>query len=291
MKRVVLFLLTNLAVMLVLSVSARILGVDRFLTSNGLDMGMLLVFAALIGFGGSFISLLMSKTMAKWSTGARVIERPANQDEAWLVDTVRQLSKKAGLQMPEVAIYDGAPNAFATGPSKSRSLVAVSTGLMQSMNKKEVGAVLAHEVAHIQNGDMVTLTLIQGVVNTFVIFLSRLAAYAVDSFLRRDDDESGSPGIGYWISSIAFEIMFGILASVVVMCFSRKREYRADAGAAALMGDRAPMIDALRALGGLEAGRLPKEMAASGIAGGGMMALFSSHPPLESRIAALESAS
>lgn len=290
MKRVVLFLLTNLAVMLVLSVSARILGVDRFLTSNGLDMGMLLIFAALIGFGGSFISLLMSKTMAKWSTGARVIERPANQDEAWLVDTVRQLSKKAGLQMPEVAIYDGAPNAFATGPSKSRSLVAVSTGLMQSMNKKEVGAVLAHEVAHIQNGDMVTLTLIQGVVNTFVIFLSRLAAYAVDSFLRRDDDESGSPGIGYWISSIAFEIMFGILASVVVMYFSRKREYRADAGAAALMGDRAPMIDALRALGGLEAGRLPKEMAASGIAGGGMMALFSSHPPLESRIAALESA-
>ncbi len=290
MKRVVPFLLTNLAVMLVLSVSARILGVDRFLTSNGLDMGMLLVFAALIGFGGSFISLLMSKTMAKWSTGARVIERPANQDEAWLVDTVRQLSKKAGLQMPEVAIYDGAPNAFATGPSKSRSLVAVSTGLMQSMNKKEVGAVLAHEVAHIQNGDMVTLTLIQGVVNTFVIFLSRLAAYAVDSFLRRDDDESGSPGIGYWISSIAFEIMFGILASVVVMYFSRKREYRADAGAAALMGDRAPMIDALRALGGLEAGRLPKEMAASGIAGGGMMALFSSHPPLESRIAALESA-
>jgi len=290
MKRVVLFLLTNLAVMLVLSVSARILGVDRFLTSNGLDMGMLLVFAALIGFGGSFISLLMSKTMAKWSTGARVIERPANQDEAWLVDTVRQLSKKAGLQMPEVAIYDGAPNAFATGPSKSRSLVAVSTGLMQSMNKKEVGAVLAHEVAHIQNGDMVTLTLIQGVVNTFVIFLSRLAAYAVDSFLRRDDDESGSPGIGYWISSIAFEIMFGILASVVVMYSSRKREYRADAGAAALMGDRAPMIDALRALGGLEAGRLPKEMAASGIAGGGMMALFSSHPPLESRIAALESA-
>lgn len=290
MKRVVLFLLTNLAVMLVLSVSARLLGVDRFLTANGLNLGMLLVFAALIGFGGSFISLLMSKTMAKWSTGARVIERPANQDEAWLVDTVRQLTKKANLSMPEVAIYDGAPNAFATGPSRNRSLVAVSTGLMQSMNKEQVKAVLAHEVAHIENGDMVTLTLIQGVVNTFVIFLSRVAAYAVDSFLRRDEDESGSPGIGYWISSIVFEIMFGILASIVVMYFSRKREFRADAGAAALMGDRRPMIDALRALGGLQAGQLPKEMAASGIAGGGMMALFSSHPPLESRIAALESA-
>ncbi|MCF8383598.1 MAG: protease HtpX [Chlorobium sp.] len=290
MKRVVLFLLTNIAVMLVLSVSARLLGVDRFLTANGLNLGMLLVFAALIGFGGSFISLLMSKTMAKWSTGARVIERPANQDEAWLVDTVRQLTKKANLSMPEVAIYDGAPNAFATGPSRNRSLVAVSTGLMQSMNKEQVKAVLAHEVAHIENGDMVTLTLIQGVVNTFVIFLSRVAAYAVDSFLRRDEDESGSPGIGYWISSIVFEIMFGILASIVVMYFSRKREFRADAGAAALMGDRRPMIDALRALGGLQAGQLPKEMAASGIAGGGMMALFSSHPPLESRIAALESA-
>ncbi|ABL65602.1 protease HtpX [Chlorobium phaeobacteroides] len=290
MKRVVLFLFTNLAVMLVLSVSARVLGVDRFLTGNGLDMGMLLLFAALIGFGGSFISLLMSKTMAKWSTGARVIQQPANQNEVWLVDTVSQLSKKAGLAMPEVAIYDGAPNAFATGPSKSRSLVAVSTGLLQSMDRKQVEAVLAHEVAHIDNGDMVTLTLIQGVLNTFVIFLSRVIAYAIDSFLRSDDDESGSPGIGYWISSIIFEIMFGILASVVVMYFSRKREYRADAGAAVLLGDRRPMIDALRALGGLQAGQLPKEMAASGIAGGGMMALFSSHPPLESRIAALESA-
>ncbi|WP_449258034.1 protease HtpX [Chlorobium limicola] len=290
MKRVFLFVLTNFAVIAVLSVSARLLGVDRFLTGNGLDLGMLLAFAALIGFGGSFISLLMSKTMAKWSTGARVIERPSSQEEAWLVDTVRQLSKKAGLPMPEVAVFEGAPNAFATGPSKSKSLVAVSTGLMQSMNKKEVEAVLAHEVAHIQNGDMVTLTLIQGVVNTFVIFLARVLAYAVDSFLRRDEESSGSPGIGYWISSIAFEILFGILASIIVMYFSRKREYRADAGAAALMGDRRPMIDALRALGGLQAGQLPKEMAASGITGGGMMALFSSHPPLESRIAALESA-
>jgi len=290
MKRIVLFLLTNFAVILVLSISARLLGVDRFLTSNGLNMGMLLAFAALIGFGGSFISLMMSKTMAKWSTGARVIERPGNQDEAWLMDTVRQLSKKAGLPMPEVAVFDGAPNAFATGPSKSKSLVAVSTGLLQSMNRKEVEAVLAHEVAHIQNGDMVTLTLIQGVVNTFVIFLARALAYVVDNFLRGDEKESSGPGIGYWVSSIAFEIMFGILASIVVMFFSRKREYRADAGAAALMGERRSMIDALRVLGGLEAGALPKEMAASGIAGGGMMALFSSHPPIEARIAALESA-
>lgn len=291
MKRVVLFLMTNIAVILVLSISARILGVDRFLTSNGLNMGMLLAFAALIGFGGSFISLMMSKTMAKWSTGAQVIERPGNQDEAWLVDTVGQLAAKAGLPMPEVAIYEGAPNAFATGPSKSNSLVAVSTGLMQSMNRKQVEAVLAHEVAHIENGDMVTLTLIQGVVNTFVIFLSRVVAYAVDSFLRKGDEESSGPGIGYWVSSIVFEILFGVLASIVVMYFSRQREYRADAGAAGLMGDRRPMIDALRALGHLQAGQLPKEMAASGIAGGGMMALFSSHPPLESRIAALESAS
>ncbi len=290
MKRVVLFLLTNIAVMLVLSISARILGVDRFLISNGLNMGMLLAFAALIGFGGSFISLMMSKTMAKWSTGAQVIERPGNQEEAWLVDTVGSLAAKAGLPMPEVAVYEGAPNAFATGPSRSNSLVAVSTGLLQSMNQKQVEAVLAHEVTHIENGDMVTLTLIQGVVNTFVIFLSRAAGYAVDSFLRRDEESSG-PGIGYWISSIVFEILFGILASIVVMYFSRQREYRADAGAAALMGDRRPMIDALRALGNLQTGQLPKEMAASGIAGGGMMALFSSHPPLESRIAALQSAS
>jgi len=290
MKRVVLFLLTNIAVMLVLSISARILGVDRFLTSNGLNMGMLLAFSALIGFGGSFISLMMSKTMAKWSTGAKVIEQPGNQEEAWLVETVRRLAAKAGLPMPEVAIYEGAPNAFATGPSKSKSLVAVSTGLLQSMNRKQVEAVLAHEVAHIENGDMVTLTLIQGVVNTFVIFLSRVVAYAVDSFLRKGEESSG-PGIGYWVSSIVFEILFGVLASIVVFYFSRQREYRADAGAAALMGDRRPMIDALHALGNLQAGQLPKEMAASGIAGGGMMALFSSHPPLESRIAALQSAS
>ncbi len=289
MKRVVLFLLTNIAVLLVLSITARILGIDRFLTGNGLNMGMLLAFAALIGFGGSFISLLMSKKMAKWSTGARVIERPENPDEAWLLETVGRFAVKAGLPMPEVAIYEGAPNAFATGPGKTNSLVAVSTGLLQSMNRREVEAVLAHEVAHIANGDMVTLTLIQGVVNTFVIFLSRLVAYAVDNFLSREEEEPSGPGIGYFISSIIFEILFGVLASIVVMFFSRKREYRADAGAAGLMGDRGPMIDALSALSRLQTGHLPKEMATSGIAGGAMLALFSSHPPLESRIAALES--
>jgi heat shock protein HtpX len=290
MKRVVLFLLTNIAVLLVLSVSARILGIDRYLTANGLNMGMLLAFAALIGFGGSFISLLMSKTMAKWSTGAQVIGQPANLDQAWLLDTVGRLAAKAGLPRPEVAVYEGAPNAFATGPSRTNSLVAVSTGLLQGMNRRQVEAVLAHEVAHIANGDMVTLTLIQGVVNTFVIFLSRAAAYAVDSFLRKNDEETSGPGIGYFITSMVFEILFGILASIVVMYFSRQREYRADMGAAELMGDRQPMIDALRALGSLGSGELPKEIAASGISGRGMTALLSSHPPLESRIAALQSA-
>lgn len=288
MKRVLLFLMTNIAVLLVLSVTARLLGIDRFLTSNGLNMGMLLSFAALIGFGGSFISLLMSKSMAKWSTGARVIVQPATSSEAWLVDTVARLAAKAGLPRPEVAIYEGAPNAFATGPSQSNSLVAVSTGLLQSMTPRQVEAVLAHEVAHIANGDMVTLTLIQGVVNTFVIFLSRVAGYAVDSFLRRDNEQSSGPGIGYFVASIIFEILFGVLASIVVMYFSRQREYRADRGAAVLMGDRRPMIEALLVLGGIGAGDLPKEMAASGIAGGGMMALLSSHPPIESRIAALQ---
>ncbi|WP_417910139.1 protease HtpX [Candidatus Electronema sp. PJ] len=288
MKRIILFLLTNIAVMLVLSVSARILGIDRYLTANGLNMGMLLAFAALIGFGGSFISLLMSKMMAKWSTGAKVIEQPSNQEEAWLIETVARLANKAGLPMPEVAIYEGAANAFATGPSKSNSLVAVSTGLLQSMNRRQVEAVLAHEMAHVANGDMVTLTLVQGVVNTFVIFLSRAAAYAVDNFLRSDEEESSGPGLTYMLISIVFELLFGVLASIVVLYFSRQREYKADAGAAELMGDRRPMVEALRALGGMQAGELPKEMAASGISGNSMKAIFSSHPPLADRIAALE---
>lgn len=290
MKRVVLFLLTNIAVMLVLSISARLLGVDRYLTAGGLNMGMLLAFAALMGFGGSFISLFMSKTMAKWSTGAQVIEQPSNQEEKWLVETVAKLADKAGLPMPEVAMYEGEPNAFATGPSKSNSLVAVSTGLLQTMSRREVEAVLAHEVAHIANGDMVTMTLIQGVVNTFVIFISRAAAYVVDNFLRGDEEESSGPGLAYMVISIAFELLFGFLASILVMYFSRQREYRADAGAAYLLGDGRPMIDALRALGGMPPSELPKEMAASGISGNSMKAIFSTHPPLEDRIAALEAA-
>ena len=289
MKRVLLFLATNLAVMLVLSLFTSLLGVNRFLTANGLDLGMLLAFSAVIGFGGAIISLLMSKFMAKWSTGARVIESPANSTEFWLVDTVARLAKAANLPMPEVAIYEGEPNAFATGATKNNSLVAVSTGLLQSMTREEAEAVLAHEVAHIANGDMVTLTLIQGVVNTFVVFLSRVVGYLVDSFLRKGDQQSSGPGIGYMVTSMVCEVVFGILASVVVAWFSRQREFRADAGAARLMGSPIPMQNALRRLGGLHTESLPQSMAASGIAGGskGWMALFSTHPPIEERISAL----
>ncbi|UCV11985.1 protease HtpX [Dechloromonas denitrificans] len=288
MKRVLLFLATNLAVMLVLGLVTSLLGVNKFLTANGLNLGMLLAFAGVIGFGGAFISLLMSKPMAKWTTGARVIEAPSSSTEVWLVDTVARLAERAALPMPEVAIYDGEPNAFATGASKNSSLVAVSTGLLQSMTREEVEAVLAHEVAHIANGDMVTLTLIQGVVNTFVVFLSRVIAYAVDSFLKKGDEESSGPGMAYMATSIVCEIAFGVLASIIVAWFSRQREFKADAGAAQLMRSPLPMQNALRRLGSLHTEPLPQAMAASGIAGGqGWMALFSSHPPLEERIAAL----
>ena len=289
MKRVLLFLATNFAVVLVLSVVANLLGVDRFLTANGMNLGMLLAFAALMGFGGAFISLLMSKSMAKLSTGARAIEHPSSSTEVWLVDTVARLAQGAGLPMPEVAIYNGEPNAFATGATKNHSLVAVSTGLLQSMTREEAEAVLAHEVAHIANGDMVTLTLIQGVVNTFVIFISRVVGFMVDSFLRRNDSTSRGPGIGYMVASMVCQMVLGVLASIVVAWFSRQREFRADAGAARLMGTPAPMQNALRRLGNLHTEPLPQSMAASGIAGGkgGFMALFATHPPLEQRIAAL----
>ena len=289
MKRVFLFLATNIAIMLVLSVTASLLGVNRFLTANGLNLPMLLAFAALMGFGGSFISLLLSKPIAKWSTSARVIAQPSNSTEQWLVDTVARQARAAGIGMPEVAIYDGEPNAFATGATKNSSLVAVSTGLLASMSEQEVEAVLAHEVAHIANGDMVTLTLIQGVVNTFVIFLARIVGYFVDSMLRKNDEENSGPGIGYMVTVIVCEIVFGILASIIVAWFSRQREFRADRGAATIMGQPQPMIAALRRLGGLSEGELPKNMAAFGISGkGGAMALFSSHPPIEERIAALQ---
>jgi heat shock protein HtpX len=241
-----------------------------------------------MGFGGAFISLAMSKMMAKWSTGARIIDSPSTSTEFWLVETVRKQAEKAGIAMPEVAIYEGEPNAFATGPSRNNSLVAVSTGLLQSMSKEEVEAVLAHEVSHVANGDMVTLTLIQGVVNTFVIFLSRIVGYLVDSFLRRGDSQSSGPGIGYTITVIVCDILFGVLASIIVAWFSRQREFRADAGAAGLMGSPRPMIAALQRLGGMAVEPLPKSLASSGIAGGpGFMALFASHPSMEERIAAL----
>jgi heat shock protein HtpX len=289
MKRILLFLATNIAVMLVLGISASLLGVNRYLGANGLNLGTLLAFSALMGFGGAFISLLLSKTIAKWSTGARVIEHPTNGTEAWLVGKVATLAQKAGIAMPEVAVYDGEPNAFATGATKNSSLVAVSTGLLQSMSHEEVEAVLAHEVAHIANGDMVTLTLIQGVVNTFVIFAARVVGYLVDSFLRRDSEESSGPGIGYMVTVVICDLLFGILASIIVRWFSRQREFRADRGAAHLMGTPRPMVNALYRLDSLAHGGLPKNMSAFGIAGGGMSELFSSHPPIAQRIAALQS--
>ncbi|WP_373974712.1 protease HtpX [Chitinibacter sp. SCUT-21] len=289
MKRTILLIATNIAIMVVLGIVVSVLGLNRFLSANGLNLPMLLMFAAVMGFGGAFISLAMSKTMAKWSTGAQVIERPRNQDEQWLFDTVARLAQRAQIAMPEVAIYEGEPNAFATGPSKNNSLVAVSTGLLYSMTHREIEAVLAHEVAHVKNGDMVTLTLIQGVVNTFVFFLARVVGYLVDSFLRKNDEESSGPGIAYMITVVICDIVFGILASVIVMYFSRQREFRADAGAAQLMGDAAPMVDALRRLGGMSPSALPSNMAASGISNkSGWSSLFSSHPSMEERIAALQ---
>ena len=288
MKRILLFLATNLAVVIVLGIVANLFGVNRFLTGSGLNISALLGFAAIMGFGGAFISLLISKPIAKWSTGAQVIKQPSNSTELWLIDSVARLSKAAGIGMPEVAIYEGEPNAFATGATRNSSLVAVSTGLLQSMSREEAEAVLAHEVAHIANGDMVTLTLIQGVVNTFVVFLSRVVGYLVDSFLRRNNDESSGPGLAYMVTTIVCDIVFGVVASIIVAWFSRQREFRADAGAARLMGSPRPMVGALRRLGGLSAGELPKSVATAGITGRpGWMALFASHPPIEERIAAL----
>ncbi|MEN9384699.1 MAG: hypothetical protein RL323_1842 [Pseudomonadota bacterium] len=287
MKRIALFVLTNLAVMVVLGITASLLGVNRFLTANGLNLGMLMGFSLIMGFGGAIISLLMSKPMAKWSTGAQVINQPRNADEAWIVQTVQKFADKAGITMPEVAIYEGDPNAFATGAFKNSALVAVSTGLLRGMTREEVEAVIGHEVAHIANGDMVTMTLIQGVMNTFVVFLSRVIGYAVDSFLRKGDSQNSGPGIGYMVTTIVMDIVLGFLAAIIVAWFSRQREFRADAGAAELMGRKQPMINALARLGGLHTGELPKSMAAMGIAGG-LGKLFSTHPPIEERIAVLQ---
>ena len=289
MKRIALFLLTNLAVVVVLGIVASLLGVNRYLTANGLNLGALLGFAFVMGFGGAIISLLISKPVAKWSMGLQIIEQPRNQDEAWIVDTVRKLADKAGIGMPEVGIFEGDPNAFATGAFKNSALVAVSTGLLQSMAHEEIEAVLGHEVAHVANGDMVTMALIQGVMNTFVVFLSRAIGYLVDSFLRRNDSNNSGPGIGYMLTTIVLDIVLGFLAAMIVAWFSRHREFRADAGAAQLMGRRQPMINALARLGGVPTAELPKGLQAMGIAGG-IGQLFATHPPIEQRIAALQNA-
>ena len=285
MKRVILLVVTNIAVMLVLSIVLKVLGLDQYLYQSGTSYGGLLAVSAVIGFGGAIISLLISKPMAKWSTGAHVITQPSNEAEAWLLETVRKLATTAGISMPEVAIYEGAPNAFATGAFKNSALVAVSTGLLQSMNKEEVHAVLGHEIAHVANGDMVTLTLIQGVVNTFVFFLARVIGTIVDKAVFRTERGTGP---GYFITVIVAQIVLGIFASMIVAWFSRHREFRADAGSAKYLGTPSPMVNALRRLGGLEPGELPKAMNGFGITDkGGIMSLLATHPPIEERIAAL----
>ena len=291
MKRIFLFLVTNIAVMLVLTATLSILGVGRFMDANGLNIQALAIFSLVVGFTGSIISLLISKPMAKWSTGARVINpnAPANRQEIWLLDTVHQLADRAGIGRPEVAIYEGEANAFATGAFKNNALVAVSTGLLSGMTEEEVSAVLAHEVAHVANGDMVTLALIQGVVNTFVVFLARVVGYFVDRVLLKNER---SGGIGYYATVIVCELAFGIVASIIVAWFSRQREFRADAGSAHLLGSPDPMVRALARLGGMQPGDLPKTFEASGIAGGAAIsAIFATHPPIEARIQALVNAS
>ncbi|NJM43372.1 MAG: protease HtpX [Brachymonas sp.] len=285
MKRVFLFLLTNIAVMVVLGIVTSIFGLNRFMGPGGLSIPTLMMYSLVVGFTGAFISLLISKPMAKFSTGARVISSPQNSDEAWIVATVQKFADKAGIGMPEVAIYEGEPNAFATGAFKNSALVAVSTGLLQSMTKEEVEAVIGHEVAHIANGDMVTMTLIQGVMNTFVVFLSRVIGYFVDKVVLRNTGDG--PGIGYYVTTIVLDILLSFLAHMIVAWFSRQREFRADAGAAHYMGQSRSMQNALARLGGLQPGELPKSVAAMGIAGG-LGKLFSTHPPMEERIARLQ---
>ena len=290
MKRIFLLIATNIAVLAVLSVVAHLLGVDRILDQRGgLDFPSLLVFCAIFGFGGALISLLISKWMAKRLTGARVIGQPRDAAEAWLVETIQRLARQAGIGMPEVAVYDSPDmNAFATGARRDSALVAVSTGLLQSMNRPEIEAVLGHEITHVANGDMVTLTLIQGVVNTFVLFLSRVIGYVVDGMLFRDRDSNRGPGPAFFITSLVAQVVLGILASVIVAWFSRQREFRADAGGARLAG-RDSMIAALERLKTVhQPTALPDSMKAFGISGGaGISRLFMSHPPLDERIAAL----
>jgi len=290
MKRVALFLLTNLGVMLVLGLAVNVLGLNQFLTANGLSLTGLLGFALVMGFGGAFISLLISKPMAKWTTKLQVINGSPDPTHAWLVGTVERFAKQAGVKTPEVGIYEGPPNAFATGAFKNSALVAVSTGLLQSMTRDEVEAVIGHEVAHVANGDMVTMALIQGVMNTFVVFLSRVIGYFVDKVVLRNQNDG--PGMGYYVTTIVMDILLGVVAALIVAWFSRQREFRADAGAARLMGRKQPMIAALARLGGLDPGEMPKAMQSMGISArpSGLMALFSTHPPMAQRIERLKQA-
>jgi heat shock protein HtpX len=286
MKRVVLFVATNIAILLVITVIFNVFGLDRIADQHGLNFGALLGFSAILGFVGAIISLLISKPMAKWQTGARVIAPPSDAEQLWLVEAVANLSNRAGIKPPEVAIYDGEPNAFATGAFRNSALVAVSTELLDLMDKEEVEAVLAHEVAHVANGDMVTMALIQGVINTFVVFLSRLVGYLVDTQLNKNGNGQGP---AYYATSIVLQIVLGILAGMIVAWFSRQREFRADTGAAEYMGQPDSMISALATLGKGETARLPQNLQASGIGSApGFFGLFSTHPPIEDRIASLQ---
>ncbi|PLY13068.1 MAG: protease HtpX [Sedimenticola sp.] len=288
MLRIGLFLATNVAIMVLISIVFQLFGLEGILQANGVDLNLqaLLIMSGVIGFGGSIISLLLSKFMAKRSMGVQLIENPSNELESWLVNTVQRQSQDAGIGMPEVGIFDSpSPNAFATGANKNKALVAVSTGLLQSMNRDEVEAVLGHEVSHVANGDMITLTLIQGVVNTFVVFFSRIVGHTIDRVVFKTERGYGP---GYYIGSIVAQIVFSFLANIIVAWFSRRREFRADAGGASL-SSRSKMANALRRLQQAhEPQPLPNELAAFGI-NGGLKSLFSTHPPLEERIAALES--
>ena len=287
MKRILLFVMTNLAVVVVLGVVASLLGVNRYLTANGLNLGALLGFALVMGFGGAIISLLISKPMAKWSAGVRIIDGSGSPDERWIVETVRKFADQAHIGMPEVGIFEGDPNAFATGAFKNSALVAVSTGLLRGMTREEVEAVIGHEVAHVANGDMVTMALIQGVMNTFVVFASRMIGSLVDGAMRRG--ENSGPGIGYYVTTVVLDILFGFLAGIIVAWFSRQREFRADRGSAQLMGNPRNMINALARLGGLhaEGQQMPKNLQTMAIVGS-IGKLFATHPPMEERIAALK---
>lgn len=291
MKRIALFILTNLAILLVLSIVAQLTGLDAWLAREGSSLGALLAFAAFFGFSGAFVSLGLSKWLAKRATGLRVIDAPATAGEQWLIETVRALAQRSGIGMPEVGIFESAqPNAFATGPRRDHALVAVSSGLLASMNRSEIEAVLGHEITHVANGDMVTLTLISGVVNTFVIFLSRIVGNIVDRSMSRDNEGQGP---AYFVTVLVTQLLLGILASMIVMWFSRQREFRADAGGARLAG-REQMIGALERLQQAHDQPLPSNLSAFGISGGeaaSWQRLFSSHPPIAQRIAALRSAS